>query len=187
MRDMALRAYAERDFATLVRQRGSLLWGLFAADPDLSWWRRMSLRDRAREEAFRPRYETGIRETAEQVYHHSFNPRVIREMERSSRSTEAADAVFRTWTQLLTFDGAPLLAAFLLSAPLLLWLGEGRWIAIWSFAAPPLAFFGAYLLVGAPLYRYQAALHAFMLPTVVLGATVVLRRLPRRQHSGRSR
>ena len=131
----------------------------------------MSLRERTREEAFRPRYETGIRKTAEQRYRHSFSPRAVREMERSSQSSEAAEAAFRAWIWLFTFDGGLLLAAFLFSAPLLLWLGEGRWIAIWSFAMPPLAFFGAYLVVGAPLYRYQAGLHAFMLPTVLLGAT----------------
>jgi len=181
MRDMALRAYAERDLATIVRQRGELTWELFYADPDLNWWRRMRLRERARKEAFLPRYETYIREIAERVYRYRFSPRAIREMERSSRTTKLAEAAFRVWIQLLAFDGVPLLAAFLLSTLLLLGLGESRWIAIWSFAAPPLAFLGAYLVVGAPLYRYQAGLHAFMLPTVVLGATVVLRRLPRRR------
>ena len=111
MGDMALRAYAERDLATLVRQRGVLTWELFFADPELNWWRRMSLRDRAREKAFRPRYETYIRETAERVYRYRFSPRAIREMEQSSQSTEAADAAFRAWILLLTFDGVPLLAA----------------------------------------------------------------------------
>jgi hypothetical protein len=178
MGEMALRAYAERDLATLVQQRGALLWELFVADPGLNWWRRMSLRERAREKAFLPSYETHIGEIAEQRYGHPFSLRVVREMERSSRSGDVAEKVFRGWVRLLTFDGGLLLAAFLLAAPLLLWLGEGRWIAIWSFAAPPLAFFAAYLVVGAPLYRYQAALHAFMLPTVVLGAVVVVRRLP---------
>jgi len=178
MRDMALRAYAERDVVTLVQQRGVLLWELFVADPGLKWWRRMSLRERAQEKAFRPSYESHIGETAEGRYGLSFSPRLVREMERSSRSSDVAEKVFRGWVRLLSFDGGLLLAAFLLATPLLLWLGERRWIAIWSFAAPPLAFFAAYLVVGAPLYRYQAALHSFMLPTVVLGAAVVLRRLP---------
>lgn len=174
MGSMALRAYAQQDIATLARQRGSILLGLFVNIPEVSS-QSVNLADMTPENAFEPAYQPYKRAWAEQRFRHSFSPPVVEEMARATNKSEFSASFFSSWIKLLTFDGPSLLAAYLLSVPLLFGLGRQRWVAIWAFAAPPLVYGGVFAIVGAPLYRYQAGLHPFMLASVVLGATVVVR------------
>ena len=104
-------------------------------------------------------------------------------MEGARRDLGTGPRILRSWIRALTFDGLALLAVYLVSIPALFWLGPPRWLALWAFAAPPLAYLAMYLVLGAPLYRYQVGLHPFMLATIALAAGVVVRGLRRRAGS----
>lgn len=170
----ALHIYLETGPVRLVQQRAPIVLGLFVTEPGLSMGS-MSLRVRTSRKPFNPSYDPDLVAQLEERWQHRFSPRVRAEMLRNSRGGDRAAAGFRAWIRLLTLDDGPLLAAFLLLAPLVFGLGAKRWIALWAFVAPPVAYLAVFFVVGAPLYRYQAGLHPFMLASVALGASVAAR------------
>ena len=112
---------------------------------------------------------------AERRFEHTFSSEVASALALSRPLDPAPALLFRLWCRGLALDGLPLVYLFLASVPALLLLGPSRGLAFWCCVAPVLGYLGVYLLVGAPLYRYQVGLHPFMLATIGIAAVSVPR------------
>jgi len=51
------------------------------------------------------------------------------------------------------------------------------WLIVFAFAGPVGAFLSAFLAVGTPLWRYQAALHPFMIVVIVAALALSLQKI----------
>jgi hypothetical protein len=169
MLGLTVRAWAQNDLVSLARQRGALLVGLFTArgGPGVT-----SLRGAGVDVALDNTDLTAkAQRRAERRFAHTFSPEVASALALSRPHDPAAALLFRLWCRWLALDGLPLLYVFLASVPALLLLGPARGLAFWCFVAPVLGYLGVYLLVGAPVYRYQVGLHPFML--IAIGMAVI--------------
>lgn len=171
---MALAAYGAKPLRVVIAERYELLKSLFvpSSDAGISL---VPLRRNADRLLSNTSDHAVLRRWAEQRFKYQFSKELVEEMERARRVPGVAGDLFRVWVWVFTVDGLPLLVAYLLSLPGLLLLPRLRGPVFWTLAAPPLGFLAVFLVVGAPLYRYQAALHPYMLATVVVGASVALR------------
>jgi hypothetical protein len=185
MLGLTLRAWAQNDLVSLARQRGGLLVGLFTArgGPGVT-----SLRGAGEDLMMENTDLTAkTQRRAERRFEHTFSPEVASALALSRPLDPAPALLFRLWCRWLALDGLPLLYLFLASVPALLLLGPARALAFWCFVAPVLGYLGVYLLVGAPLYRYQVGLHPFMLATIGIAVVCVPRATLRRLRGGRSK
>jgi 4-amino-4-deoxy-L-arabinose transferase-like glycosyltransferase len=165
---MTLEAYRSAGPTKVIQGRFKIFAGLFTRlHPTMHPLR--SHRDKYLEN---PMYAEGWRSWAESRFAHPLSPELRAAMEREQRDSPLARGITRPWIQGFTLEGLLLLGLYLLSLPVLLLLGGRAWPPFWTFAAGPLLFLGAYTIFGAPLYRYQAALHPLMLASVVVAAFV---------------
>jgi hypothetical protein len=184
MLGLTLRAWAQNDLVSLMRQRGGLLIGLFTSreGPGVT-----SLRGAGERLILKNTDLTvNAQRRAERRFEHTFSSEVESALALSRPLDPASALLFRLWCRALALDGLPLLYLFLASVPALLLLGPARWLAFWCFVAPVLGYLGVYLLVGAPLYRYQVGLHPFMLTTIGIAAVCAPRAALRRLRRGRT-
>jgi hypothetical protein len=111
---------------------------------------------------------TQVRQQLEQRFRYQFSDEYVKVASRRSVANKDARRVFVEWIRWLSFDGRALLIAFLAGAALVIARSQVRWPLAVVLVAPPLAFLAAFAFFGAPIYRYQAGLHPFMLATVVV-------------------
>ncbi len=170
---LTIRAWARNDLASLAQQRGGLLLGLFTsrAGPGVTSLRGVGTNLMLQNTDLTAKAQR----RAERRFEHTFSPEVASALALSRPLDPAPALLFRLWCRGLALDGLPLVYLFLASVPALLLLGPLRGLAFWCCVAPVLGYLGVYLLVGAPLYRYQVGLHPFMLATIGIAAVCVPR------------
>jgi hypothetical protein len=174
MMAIALEIYRAAPLGTIVRDRLATVTGLFVQGPGPGESLR-PLRANLDRVLANPIYGGSRLTLAEQRFQHPFSAATRDALARARRPPGWGQTFFAWWVRGLTLEGAPLLGLFLVTLPLFALLPRAfAPTAFWSFAAPPLAFLALFAVVGAPLYRYQAGLHPFMLGSIALGIGAAL-------------
>ncbi|HXC52460.1 MAG TPA: hypothetical protein VN634_16375 [Candidatus Limnocylindrales bacterium] len=88
------------------------------------------------------------------------------------------------WVRRLLFDDAPLAIAFLAATLVLLLAPRRNAPPLVAWVLPTFAYLFVYTIFGAPLYRYQATIHAPMLTVIAVAAGEFVSGLRRRAASG---
>lgn len=180
--EMAWKAYGEKPPLGVLRDRVAIVEDLFVPS-DEPGYEAMTPLGNAPDWYFANRNASSeVREMLEQRFQYRFSNDYDTAASKRIAPDKYARTIFKRAIELLSFDGRALLIAFVLSAVVLLVRSPLRFPLAWAFIAPPLAFIAAFAFFGAPLYRYQAGLHPFMLTTVVAAcgslAHAAKRRLP---------
>jgi len=171
MRDRAMTAYRESSLTTLVVHRFNVLIALFKPDPQMG----NNLKPMRGNSAHHlNEYKWGIllQKWAQNRFQYSFSLELNEALKNDVRHDRGALKLVRRWMDEFTLEGLPLLYLFLAATLLLLALRS--WLLLFAFAAPVAAFLSVFLIVGAPLWRYQAALHPFMIVVIVTALSWVL-------------
>ena len=174
MLEIGLRAYAEQDVGTTLRQRWMAMNQFFTVES------LAEIVDGVLRHGMPSSRETHL---VEDRFRYRLTPDVRESFLRARVGPSWARPAVRAWWTQLDLSGWPLAILFALGL-LGLPLCARPWYALWIFAAPALAFLAVYFAVGVPEYRYQVQLHPFFLATAVIGCAGVLKRIP--QLRGRS-
>ena len=171
MARLALEAYRAKPLSAIVAERYALMRGLFveSSSGPGSWLK--PLRPNVNWVLENQFYAAPWRTWVEGRLKYPFSTEAVAAQDRALRPRGVVQELYIWWTRLLTLDGVPLLCLYVATMPMLALLPQSRACAFWCFAAPPVAFLAVFAVVGAPLYRYQAGLHPFMLGTAALGAS----------------
>jgi hypothetical protein len=124
-----------------------------------------------------------VRAWAQGRFAHEFSTELVDATTRREASRPASMLLDR-WIQLLALEGIPLLVLYLVGTAVLALRRRPEWLLLLALALPPATFLTTYALFGVPAYRFQAALHPFMLATAVAAGVMLWRSRPRR--TGRS-
>ncbi len=183
LRDLAFKAYASKDFATLAAERLSILSGLFVND-NSTGVSLSPLQTRRDWYLDNPTAAPGVRQKLENRFQYTFSQEFVAAAAKRGKHDERARWLHVLAIDNLTLDGVALLVVYAISIVLIYRRSLARWPILLAVAAPPAAFLVTYTFFGAPLYRYQAGLHPFMLATFVAAVIPFITRQPRRQSAG---
>jgi 4-amino-4-deoxy-L-arabinose transferase-like glycosyltransferase len=171
MRTKALEAYRAAPLGRVLRDRISVVRGLFAPASDVGVMLQ-PLRPFADQYILNRLYWL-VRAWSD-FERNPFSPEVISAMHAAAPSNPAAESAVHLWIRWATLDGVPLLAIYVASLLVVLFLlPRERWPVFWAFAASPVLYLAMFTLVGVPLYRYQVALHPFMLATIAVALSTL--------------
>jgi len=171
MRDRAIEAYRRSPLTTLVVQRFKVVAALFRPDPNMGN-NLKPMRGNSAHHLNEYKWGIWLREWAEGRFGYRFSAALDEALENDVRHDPRALVFVRTWMDEFTLEGLPLLCTFLVATLVLMVLRS--WLILFAFAAPVAAFLSVFLIVGAPLWRYQAALHPFMLVVIVTAISISL-------------
>lgn len=174
MRDRAISAYRQSSFPNLARQRFKVLMALFEPDPEMGGTVR-PMRQNSGHYLSKHWLGMTLQVWAQDRFQYRFSPALRESLKDARRSHAGAVKLVRRWMHEFTLEGLPLLYLFLVATLLLFALRI--WLIVFAFAAPVAAFLAAFLLVGTPLWRYQAALHPFMVVVIVTALSATLQKL----------
>jgi hypothetical protein len=182
--EAAWKAYEAKPWQQVARDRVAIVRDLFVAS-DEPGHEAMSPLGKAPEWYLANRNSSSeVRQMLEQRFQYRFSDAYTAAVAKRVAPDKHARKLFMEWIRLLSFDGRPLVVAFAFSAVLLFVRSPIRFPLAWTFIAPPLAFIAAFAFFGAPLYRYQAGLHPFMLTAVVAACGSIAHSAKRRLPAG---
>jgi hypothetical protein len=180
LRELAVEAYRNKSLSDLAAERLSILSGLFVDDAEsgVSLSPLQTHRDWYLEN---PTSAMGVRQKLEKRFQYTFSPEFVRAASERRKPNELARRLHVLAIDNLTLDGVALLVLYALSIVIIYRRSLSRWPILLAVAAPPSAFLVTYAFFGAPLYRYQAGLHPFMLAAFVASVVPFLTRQPSRK------
>jgi len=170
---IALAAYRTKSWTALAADRLAILVDLFVPPQDPG---------AASVSMLRPYHDwylanANARPAARQDLERRFRYRFSDEYAAATADLPPPTAPLRTvvagWMA-MAFEGWPVLVGWLVGTLIVLWKSAARWQLLIVLAAPPAAFLATFAFFGAPIYRYQAGLHPFMLAMIVVGCASAL-------------
>ncbi len=170
MKRMSLDAYLTKHPSELAKERLPLLYGLFVRFPGAGVTLR-PIRPNIDHYLANLAYKPSLRAWMEKRFKHKLSQDFITVMNSSKTSSPVAVRLISAWVAAFTFDGLALLLAYLICLTAMCFGRGFTWTMICAFGVAPLLFMAVFIIVGAPLYRYQVALHPFMMATVVLAVS----------------
>jgi hypothetical protein len=182
--EIAWKAYQSKPWQKVAVERLSIVDGLFVPSTQAGSESLTPLSQQPEWYLANRNSSSEVRRTLEQRFHYGFSDSYVKALSKRTAPDKNARWAFSQWIRLLSFDGRPLLVAFGLAALLIFVRSPLRFPVAWALIAPPLAFLAAFAFFGAPLYRYQAGLHPFMLATVVVACGSLIHSAKRRLPTG---
>jgi len=121
-----------------------------------------------------------MRNYLENRWNYRLSPALDAALKEGHISHAVGRAWVHWWVRRLLLDDRPLAIAFLAATLVLLLAPRKNALALAAWALPTFAYLFVYTIFGAPLYRYQATIHAPMLTVIALAAFELVTRLQRR-------
>ena len=166
MARLALQEYRKAGLARYIEGRAAILAGLFQEE---AFGRgNMTLAGRLSWYLNNATAGDPMRFMMEERWNYRLSPAVVALMREGREQHAGPHSWFRWWVDWLRFDDLSLALAFLAASAVLLASARRHATALLCWAAPVYAFLAMYTVLGAPLYRYQAALHGPMLVMIAL-------------------
>ena len=108
-------------------------------------------------------------------WNYALSPAASEALDANHTSRAGTHSWFHWWVRRLLFDNVALAMTFVVSTIVLMMRARTSMLALAAWAAPVWAYFFVYTIFGAPLYRYQATVHAPMLAVVAIAFVEIVR------------